>query len=258
MNFKQITLPDKQIAYMPDDIDLVFPDSDLPKELAHFLAYIPWDEKYMSYVPKEYEGFFKVVLPHLHARTTDVHTAVCLPLLEKMLQQTPEKVDERLIYIALILHDSGWSQLSDKEIADSLSYSGLALSAAAKAPKNKHAELGSELSKKLLNEYEFTPPLGDKEKQAVCDMVLYHDVTKDVIDKGVVTPELYIVSDADRLWSYTHQNFWQDTVRKGVAPSEYANNLSNELDGYFYTRQGKKLARELLAERKAEVGHYPI
>lgn len=257
MNYKKIQLPDGGQAYLPEDIELVFPESDLPVELQHYLAYIPWNEKYMQYVPTAYKDFFKAVLPYLHARTTDVHTAICLPLMDELLGMADYKVDEHLVYLGLILHDSGWSQLSDKEIADSLSYSGLALSSAAKAPKNKHAELGAELTTKILNEFKFEPPLSEADKKTVHDMVLYHDVTKEFIDKGVVTPELYLVSDGDRLWSYTHENFWQDTVRKGVTPPQYASNLSDELDGYFYTEQGKKVARRLLDERRAEVAECP-
>jgi len=256
MDFKKITAPDGKVSYIPEDIDLIFPESDLPKELAHFLAYIPWDEKYLEYVPNEYKSFFETVLPHLHARTTDVHTAVCLPLLKKLIDETDEPVKQRLVYISLILHDSGWSKCSSKEIADSLSYTGLALSAAARAPKNKHAELGSQLAGQILKSFKFDPPLSAQDSDTIKQMVLYHDVTKQVIDKGVVTTELYLVSDSDRFWSYTHQNFWQDTVRKGVSADEYASNLARELDDYFYTEQGKKIALELLAERREEVARW--
>jgi hypothetical protein len=53
-----------------------------------------------------------------------------------------------------------------------------------------------------------------------------------------------------------HENFWQDTVRKGVRPDEYLKNLENDLDGYFITDEGKQKARELLADRAAEVEHW--
>lgn len=257
MNFKTIDLPDGGKSKVPEDISLTFPPNDeLPKDELHYLAYIPWDEKYLGLVPAEYEEFFEVVLEHLHARTTDVHTAICLPLLKKMLDITTYPVDKRLIYIALILHDSGWSKLSDQEIADSLSYSGLKLSKRSLDSKHTHQVLGSELSEQILNDFMFDPPLSEEEKKQVCEMVLNHDVTKEMVEKTVVSPELYLVSDADRLWSYTHENFWQDTVRKGVEPKQYLANLDNELDGYFYTEQGKKLARELLSERSTEVEDY--
>src|SRR3569833_2768788 len=207
MTFKKFILPDKKEVYIPDDIELVFPDSDLPLDLIHYLAYILWDEKYLQYVPDEYREFFKVVLPHLHARTTDVHTAICLPLLQKLLSKTTEPVHHRLIFIALILHDSGWSKCTDKEIADSLSYAGAKpTSAASKAPKNKHAELGGELAEQILQSYSFDPPLSEQEGQRVKQMVRHHDITDDRLNKDVVTPELLLVSDADRLWSFTHVN----------------------------------------------------
>jgi hypothetical protein len=259
MNFKEIRLPNKNVNYIPEDIELIFPKSDLPQDLARYLAYIPWSEKYLSCVPVRYRDFFKVVLPHLHARTTDVHTAVCLPLLQKLIDQTIEPINQRLIFIALILHDSGWSKCSDKEIADSLSYAGAKpTSEAAKAPKNKHAELGSELAGHILKSFQFEPPLSEHDIQLVKQMVRCHDVTDRMLGTDIINPDLLLVSDADRLWSFTHENFWQDTIRKQVPPDQYLQNLSSDIEqGYFYTKQGAILAGKLLEERSKEVARWP-
>ena len=62
-----------------------------------------------------------------------------------------------------------------------------------------------------------------------------------------------LVCDVDHLWSFTHENFWQDTARKSVAPDSYLKNLENDLDGYFVTEQGKRKARSLIEERQVEV-----
>jgi len=65
--------------------------------------------------------------------------------------------------------------------------------------------------------------------------------------------EIQVLIDLDHLWSFTHENFWQDSVRKGVAPIEYLQNLTDDLDSYFVTTEGKILARELLTKRAVEV-----
>jgi len=62
-----------------------------------------------------------------------------------------------------------------------------------------------------------------------------------------------LLVDLDHLWSFTHQNFWQDTLRKGVQPKEYVQNLQRDIDDYFVTDQGKELALKLLNERLDEV-----
>ena len=59
--------------------------------------------------------------------------------------------------------------------------------------------------------------------------------------------EVQLLVDLDHLWSFTHENFWQDTVRKGVEAKIYLKNLEQDLDSYFVTNAGKQKARELLA-----------
>ena len=255
LKFKKIILPDKKTAYIPEDIELKFPnDAPIPTDQVHYLAYIPWNVRYLApSIPKEYADFFKFIQPHLGVRTTDVHTAKCLPLLAELLKKTPSNIDQQVVYIALILHDSGWSKLTEQQIADSLSYTGLTLSQTSLGPKKDHAELGVEIAKDVLNSYQFNPALSEEQKKFIEYIVLHHDIPKHLMKQNKVPLELYLVCDADRFWSYTHENFWQDTVRKGVAPAMYWNNLNDELEGYFYTKPGKVIAKRLLADRKREV-----
>jgi hypothetical protein len=62
-----------------------------------------------------------------------------------------------------------------------------------------------------------------------------------------------VVCDTDHLWSFTLENFWQDTVRKGVDPREYVANLREDLAGYFTTAPGRTKAARMLEERAVEV-----
>src|SRR5204863_555201 len=114
--------------------------------------------KYLANVDVEYQPFFYKVLPYLHARTTDVHITQCLPLIRELIAATPEPTDERVIHVAFILHDSGWSQMTEAEIADSLGVKGLVLTGASVSPKEKHAGLGRDVAERVLSEFEFSPP----------------------------------------------------------------------------------------------------
>ena len=82
--FKHISFPSISLeGSIPNNIELkIPPNSALPHSEQHYLLYIPWHEKYRSLVPEEFQNFFSHVLPHLHFRTTDVHTAVCMSYLE--------------------------------------------------------------------------------------------------------------------------------------------------------------------------------
>lgn len=257
MQFKKISFPPiLESAFIPEDITILPPqNSSLPVEQQHFLLYIPWEEKYFELVPDEYKTFFNMVLPQLAVRTTDVHTAISLSYLDALLNKFSDlHINKRILVLAFILHDSGWSRLSEEEVANSLGVSGLKLTEGAVAPKEKHAQQSEIIAREVLASYPFEQALDSDEVELICKAVLYHDKPEAVAGAEQPMPmEVQLLVDLDHLWSFTHENFWQDTVRKDVIPPEYAKNLENDLDGYFVTNQGKELARELLVERSQEV-----
>ena len=62
-----------------------------------------------------------------------------------------------------------------------------------------------------------------------------------------------MVCDVDHLWSFTHENFWQDTVRKGVDPPAYLANLGADLESCFVGEAGRRKAKQMLKARANEV-----
>jgi hypothetical protein len=257
LSFWELTLPGGKTAYIPDDIRVVLPEvAGIAPERLHLLAYIPWNEKYLEKVPAHYRDFFKFVVPHLAARTTDVHTALSVSYVPEILAATNKVVDEAVLYPAVILHDSGWAQLRPHHIADSLDYSALAYSSKALKPKEMHATLGAWMAEELLQEYDGGLGLSEAQEHLISELVYYHDQVRPW--PAAPPPiEYLLLGDADRLWSYTHENFWLDTVRKDVAPAVYVQNLAGELEDFFLTEQGRAIARRLIALRKEEVASLP-
>jgi hypothetical protein len=252
--FTRFTLPTGETAWVPADIPLQVPaSSSIERSLLHYLIYIPWDDKYLRLIGPDYRDFFRFALPYLRARTTDVHVATCFPFANELMAADPAAADERVVHLAFILHDSGWSQMTEHEIADSLGVEGLALSGAAVAPKARHAELGRDLAQRLVQEYPFQSPLTDAQKTLIYQAIFYHDKPQQLAAMGDLPASLRVVCDVDHLWSFTHENFWQDTLRKGVDPRVYVENLASDLEGYFVTEAGKHKARQLLEARRAEV-----
>jgi hypothetical protein len=172
---------------------------------------------------------------------------------KQLIAADAEPVDERVVYLAFILHDSGWSQMSEMEIASSLGVEGLALSGEAVSPKLRHVELSREIAQRLLSDYPFDPPLTSSQKDLIYQAILYHDKPQELAGLGRIPAAVRVVCDVDHQWSFTHENFWQDTVRKGVSPPAYLENLAADLDSYFVAEPGKRLARAMLEERRGEV-----
>lgn len=239
----------------PADISLALPkNSKLPLEQQHFLLYIPWKNEYLSLIPEEFQNFYQKILPFLQVRTTDVHTAISSSYLDILLNKINKPINRKVVVISLLLHDIGWSKLTEEEISDSLGVKGLRLSNKALAPKEKHAIEGEKIAREILTSHQFTPPLTAKEINLICKAVLYHDKSEYVAgSKEAIPLELKITIDLDHIWSFTHENFWQDSVRKRIDPQTYIQNLTNDLDSYFTTPEGKALAEKLLAERLIEL-----
>lgn len=253
-SFVQFTIPSGQVAWIPADVELCLPEkSSLAAEDLHYLIYLPWHDGYLERVDAAYRDFFKVVLPYLHARSTDVHVVTCLPFIKELIQTGPEPVDERVVQIAFILHNSGWSQMSELEIAESLGIVGLSLSGHALQPKARHAILGQQVAQQILADYPFQPSLTAEQKNNIYQAILYHDRPQDLAAAGGIPASLKVVCNVDHLWSFTYPNFWQDTLRKGVLPPEYLENLAKDLDTYFVSAPGRIQARQLLSERALEV-----
>ena len=148
LSFARFTLPAGQAAWIPQDIELRLPEkSSLDARDLHYLIYLPWHDQYLNLVDPACRDFFLVVLPYLHARSTDVHVVTCLPFIKELIQAELEPVDERVVQVAFMLHDSGWSRMSDAEIAESLGVPGLSLSGQAVQPKARHAFLGGQAFK---------------------------------------------------------------------------------------------------------------
>jgi hypothetical protein len=259
--FKAVFHPGGEVAFVPDDLHILIPKAPrIAPEDRHYLAYLPWKPQYLSHVPEAYREFFTFVLPFLHARTSNVHTALSIGQLPYLLKDTTRQLDERLMYLALILHDSGWSQVSQRGILHSLSYHGVSPSSeASMKPKQQHLIYGEALAYKLLDAFDFgNNPLTSDEIYTITEIIRRHDhdAAWEQGKYGAIKEEVRIVCDSDRLWSYTHENFWLDTVRKGVPPEAYLQSISDEIPRYFFTAQGKARAGQMIARLKPEVAAY--
>jgi hypothetical protein len=257
--FHRVTLPNGETRQVPSDITISVPrQKDVSVARRHLLAYVPWDEQYLMLIPEEYRAFFSFVRPHLSVRTTNVHTAISISYLPELMASLGEPASPRVMYLATILHDCGWSMLSPGDIADSLDYEGIAYTQPAAEAKFKHTLYGSSLAYKLLEHYFPQRQLALGEKMLIADIVRYHQHPAQYRATEPMPLELVLTCEADRLWPFTRENFWLDTIRKGVQPHEYLETITAEIDSILLTDAGRGIARRLVAERQSELEHSPF
>jgi hypothetical protein len=253
MEFKSIIIPGLGTKYIPQDIVINIPkDSGVSEDKIHFLAEMPWDDKYLENIPNDFLGLFKTILPDLHVRSTDVHTAVSLSYMDDLLKEFEDmNIDREVVGIALTLHDIGWGKMTPTEIAASLGVSGLKLNIDSVGPKEKHAVIGEKMAGEILEKY--YPNISSSKKELILKSILYHDRPEEVLGLGKDLPlEIKLLVDLDHLWSFNYLDFWLDTIRKGVNPLDYVNNLRADIEDYFTTDNGRRIARRLLEERHKE------
>jgi hypothetical protein len=255
LKIRKSKMPNNKNFSIPKDIKLFFPkEKNLSSSDIKKLAYIPWNVKYLNLCPKEYRLFFKKVLPHLNSRTTNVHTAVSLSYLDKLIKEVEKekktKIKRDIVAMGLILHDCGWSALTKKEIINSLSdYKELKIKGVALKPKLKHAKEGVKIAKKILENYNSKPLLTKKEKGIILEAIFYHDKIEEIKNKKFPI-EVKLIADLDHLWSYSYLDFWLDTIRKNINPQEYIKNLEKSINYYFIFNSSKKLAKSLLTQNR--------
>ncbi len=261
--FRNLSFPNNLKSYVPTEVELEFPtNSSLPKDDQHFLISIPWKDKYASFIPKKYQWFFKLILPYLRARTTDVHIAFCCQYIDQLIStlsaDEDTKVNAKVVTLAFLLHDIGWSQLTESEIAASLGVSGLALNKTALGPKEKHAIEGTRIASKILQEHKAKLDLSESEIDLILKAIRYHDQPEQVASQGNQIPiEVKALVDLDHQWSFAKEAFWQDVYRKGIMdPQTYLDNLEKDLNSYFVTEAGRNMARLHLADRAQEVADF--
>lgn len=257
MRFYRLDLPTGDSAWLPEDIRLQFHDEPtLTPRQRCATAFIPWQWHYLESVPAEYQDFFQYTLPYMSARTTDVHTACSVSHAQYLIDHASEPVNGRVVHLVVIMHDIGWSNVSLDGIATSLSYDGLTLPDHVRLPKLQHVLMSTAMAWDIMDAYDFQgEPLSEAEKRLIALCIRQHDYDQPWERHRTwhIPMESRLVFDSDRLWSYTHENFWQDTVRKAVQPHDYLMTISNAIDGYFATPQAKLRAAILVDERRAEV-----
>lgn len=255
INFQKITLPTGDVKYIPDDITIKFPKpGEVTLERMRLLAFIPWDDKFEECIPVQHRYFFTFAMPYLSARTTNVRTALSVSFIPELMNSIGRPDDESILYLAVILHDCGWSMVSQSEIADSLDYKGIAYTPIAAHAKMKHTIYGAALAFRLLDEYSFDQPLGLEQKELISDIVRFHETPWRYSGTTEVLPsELMITCEADRLWPFTHEGFWLDTIRKDVEPLQYLESCENAVNKLLSTEPGKRVAGRLVDERRKEI-----
>ncbi|PLX39750.1 MAG: phosphohydrolase [Deltaproteobacteria bacterium] len=179
-----------------------------------------------------FKDIFERAKPYLMVRENDVHTLIAYSLAVKLLEGA--KVDERVVLAAVILHDTGYSELTAEEMSQSLM-----ADPEGNVFRIKHEEEGARIAAKILDELGF----GDQEVKHVSKIINGHDSRMTSISS-----EDEIVKDADKLYRFTSTGV--DFMRRwaGMEPSTCLKWLKGKIEPWFFTERAKEMAAALIDE----------
>ena len=169
------------------------------------------------------------------ARGNDVHTRIVLEFAFRLLET--EKGDRDIVIPALILHDVGYSMVPAE------------LMHRAYGPKAEedviriHEREGVKIAAAILRDVRY-----DAVKTAeILQIIDGHDTRENALSLND-----QIVKDADKLARYS-RNFWLRAEEFHTTPQQLSARLEGFIEEWFFLEASRKIAREELRLRRAEV-----
>lgn len=195
-----------------------------------------------------FEKIWDLALPYQDKRDDEGHAKIVTDFAFELLKT--ESADEDILIPAAILHDIGWSQLSEEERFYIFKH-GITKEVEMKMKSKvnvrvKHEIEGARLAEKILDELNY-----DKNKiKKIIEIVKYHDT-----GKTIISPEDCLLKDADKLWTFSKLGFEADIRRFGFSQKECYEMTVKRVDmpNYFNTESAKKIAKRELREREEEL-----
>jgi len=193
-------------------------------------------------VKKIFEQIWELALPYQDKRDDTGHAEVTLGYAQKLVEL--ENGDEDIIIPAIILHDTGYSQMHRETLMTAFTR---------KRPRKKemlsiriqHQNHGVEIAGEILTGVNY-PPEKIKEIQ---EIISQHD-TRD----GFISKNEGLVRDADKLWRFSEIGFEADIRRSKRSRESECKRQEAELKKpeFIYSESARRMAAEELTLRKLE------
>ncbi|NDV19033.1 HD domain-containing protein [Pseudodesulfovibrio sp. JC047] len=190
---------------------------------------------------KIYTHIWEKALPYQDKRDDAGHAFITLEFAKQLVDLEQGKAD--VILPAIILHDTGWSQLSRAEWlvvfdTDSTPEQEMVV-------RLRHQEESVKIAQRVLQEMEY-PSIQTVE---ILEIIAEHDTRQ-----GFISKNEGLVRDADKLWRFSKTGFDADVERFKFDPHFLHDKIHNQIDrdGFFSCDTSRELATLELERRKRE------
>lgn len=181
---------------------------------------------------------FERARPHLQTRSNEVHTRIAYEFARRLLAE--EEGDPRVVLPAILVHDVGWSRVPEERQLD-------AFGPNVKDPEltRVHEREGALMAAEILRSAGLPPSTVAE----VSEIVAGHDTRLEALSASDA-----LVKDADKLFRLSKEGFSIDCGRFEVDALQYLGWLGEQVDRWFFTETGRRLAWQEIAQRRRELG----
>lgn len=178
-----------------------------------------------------YDQIYKKSEPYWDTRQNDVHLPLVYDFAKKLLTFYPE-AEAGVVLPAILLHDNGWKMIPPERQAKAFGPKESDFEA-----KRLHEIEGVRIAAEILASLEY-----DAEKtKEILAIIDGHDTRLEALSLNDK-----LVKDADKLWRFTAIGLDIDHRRFGIPLPEYRAWLGEQIEGWFFTDEARRMAGELL------------
>ena len=175
-------------------------------------------------IDPNFRALFSLALPFLHTRNNVIHTYIVYQYGRELLKQ--QFGEPEVVIAACILHDVGWSSVPETE-----QLRAFGPEVRDENLRRRHETEGALIANNILKNLKYK----DNLRKKILNIIDGHDTTV-----GARSVDDAIVKDSDKLWRYSETGFGVDHKRFGLQPLPYLEFLSDHVDKWFLTQEGKK------------------
>lgn len=175
-----------------------------------------------------FSAVYELAKPFLDTRNNEIHMRISYGFVNKLLEV--EKGNQAVVRPAIILHDVGWKMVPEE------------LHLQAFGPKNYdrtinriHEVEGARIARQILEDVNYDSQLIEE----IVEIISGHDSR----EKPLSIDDA-IVKDADKLWRFSKEAIKIDPERFGIDPAVHVHWLGEQIDEWFLTETGRKIANE--------------
>lgn len=179
-----------------------------------------------------HQRIWALAAPYLRTRRNDIHSLFAFSLAAAMLEFHPE-ADRNVVLPAILLHDTGWSQVPADEVLEAIAPGG-----GRPDLVRLHETEGARIAEEILHQVGHPETLIPE----VLRIIDGHDSRRESLSINDS-----IVKDADKVWRVTPWGLDVITDWFGLTRSETLTLCASRVHGHLFTDAGRAMAMGLTA-----------